>query len=71
MSGGLKSAEEATSKALSFLKKYHPWARPMKAVREDGIWLVQVDVGALKTKIGTIKLDAQTGKVLEFDVPEA
>lgn len=70
MPGELKSAEDATNKALSFLKKYHPWARPMKAVREDGIWLVEVDVGALKTKIGRIKIDAQTGRVLEYDVPE-
>ena len=65
----ITTAERATEIALAFAKKHWFLARPIKASKEDGAWLVDVDVGALETKIGRIKIDAQTGKILEYNVP--
>jgi hypothetical protein len=35
-------------------------------VREDGTWLVEFDVGVIKTTIVRIKMDADTGDIIEY-----
>jgi len=66
----IKSAKEATEVALSFIKKYRFIARPLKAVREDNTWLVEIDVGPLATIIAKVKVDAKSGDILEYTIPE-
>ena len=62
-----KSAEEATEIALDFVKKYYPfYHRPIKSVKEDSIWLVEIDVGLVTTIVAKVKIDAKTGNILEF-----
>jgi len=65
----VKSAAEATEIAQSFVKKYRAVARPIKAVREGDSWLVELDVGPILVLIGKVKIDAQSGNVLEYDIP--
>ena len=69
MPGEIRSAEEATEIAQSFIKKYRTIARPIKAVRQGGTWLVEIDVGPIFTVIAKIKIDAGSGDVLEYDIP--
>ena len=70
MSGEVKSAPEATAIAQSFIKKYRFTARPLKAVREDDTWLVDIDVGPIFAIIAKVKVDAKSGDILEYTIPE-
>lgn len=67
----IKSAAEATEVALSFLKQHYRFIpqQPTKAVREDNLWLVEIDVGLLRTRIAKIKIDAKTAAIIEYDIP--
>jgi len=66
----VKSATRATEIATSFVKKYYWFARPMRAVRQDNTWLVEIDVGPLAAKVAKVKLDAKSGDILEYIVPD-
>ncbi len=65
----INSAEEATEIAVSFIKKHRWYTRPLKAVREDDVWLVEIDVGPLFAVVAKVKIDAKTGKILEYTIP--
>ena len=71
MPAEVTSAQQANSIAESFIKQYHSFfvARPKKAVREDGIWLVEIDVGLITPKIAKVKVDASSGEIVEYDIP--
>jgi len=69
MPGEVKSAASATEIAVSFIKKYRWYARPIKAVRENNTWLVEIDVGPVLTAVAKVKLDAVSGDILEYDIP--
>ncbi len=64
------TADKAMEVAHTFIKKYSPVALPLKAVKEGNIWLVDIDVGALAVKIAKVKVDAKTGDILSYDIPE-
>jgi len=64
------TADKAMEIAHSFIKKYSPVALPLKAVREDDVWLVDIDVGALAVKVAKVKVDAKTGDILSYEIPE-
>jgi hypothetical protein len=65
----IKSASQATELAVSFIKKYRFTTRPLKAVRENDTWLVEVDVGPILPAIAKVKLDASSGDILEYNIP--
>lgn len=65
----VKSATSATEIAVSFMRKYYSYVRPLKAAREDNTWIVEIDVGAYGIKIAKVKLDAMSGDILEYIVP--
>ena len=65
----VKSAREATEIAVDFVKKYRSYVRPVKAVREGGTWLVEIDVGPIFTAMAKIKIDAKSGDILEYNIP--
>ncbi len=71
MAGEVKSAEEATKIAQAFIAKLRTKAitRPIKASREDDIWIVKIDIGAIFISMATIKIDAKSGAILEYDLP--
>ncbi len=70
MPAEVKSAEEATEIARSYLCKYFSptlfTLRPIKVVREGDVWLVEIDVGLFETKIAQVKIDANTEAILEY-----
>lgn len=66
----VKTATEAMDIAHTFIKKYSPVALPLKAIREGNVWLVDIDVGALAVKIAKVKVDAKTGDILSYEIPE-
>lgn len=63
------TADKAMEIAHSFIKKYSPVALPLKAVKEDNVWLVDIDVGPLAVKIAKVKVDARTGDILSYEIP--
>lgn len=67
----VESADRATEIALSFLKEHYQFIpqQPIKAAKEDNIWLVEIDVGLLRTRIAKIKIDAKTATILEYSIP--
>lgn len=69
MTTEVQSATQATEIAQSFVKKYRWIARPLKAVRQDDTWMVEIDVGPLFVVTAKVKIDAKSGKILEYDIP--
>ncbi len=69
MPSEVKSAPQATEIAMSFVGKHRFFARPISAVLENGNWVVKIDVGPLVKEIASVKIDAKTGEILEYDIP--
>ncbi|MFH1140778.1 MAG: hypothetical protein V1724_03700 [Chloroflexota bacterium] len=63
------SAEVATDIAVTFIKKYKQLAIPLAAHREEDLWVVTLDVGALIVKIATVRIEAATGTIKDYKVP--
>jgi hypothetical protein len=66
----VNTAEKAMEIAHSFIKKYVPVALPLKAEKKGAEWLVDIDVGALAVKVAKVKVDARTGDILSYEIPE-
>lgn len=64
------TADKAMDIAHSFIKKYSPVALPLKAVKEGDVWLVDIDIGPLAVKVAKVKVDARTGDILSYEIPE-
>jgi hypothetical protein len=64
------NAEDAMAVANSFMKKDNSVALPLKAVRRDEVWLVDVDIGAVRMEIVRVKIDAKTGGILGQETVE-
>lgn len=63
------NGEQATETAMKFLQKNFPFRIPLKAKMEDKYWFVEIDVGALSKRIAKIKIDANNGEILEYEIP--
>lgn len=66
----VKSAEEATEIAKTFIRKHFAFFRPLKAVLGDGVWVVEIDVGLFNVQIAKVKIDAKTAVILEYELPQ-
>lgn len=67
----IESAEQATELVTAFVKQHYSWGgRPISARRENGTWLVEIDIGVFKYRVGQVKLDAETGHIVEYAFPE-
>ena len=65
--GEIKTAEDAISKAESFLAKYYAFRRLESVKKKEDGWVVRFDVSIIGPKIiVTIKLDKTTGEVVEY-----
>ena len=62
----IRTAEDATEAVVSFFQKHYPFLQPLKAVRQDGYWVVEIDVGAVKKRVIKAKLNATTGQMEEY-----
>jgi len=61
--------EDVVEKALEFLnrKAGYYFAQLLSAKLEDGIWVLEFDVGILTRQIMVVKIDDKTGKVVGFE----
>ncbi len=62
----ITSAQEAIEIAQQFIEPHYPWHRPLKAVREDDVWIVEFDVGAIRVETAVVRVDASTKEIREF-----
>ena len=66
----IEAADQATEVAVTFLREYHTvLQRPHRARLEDGKWVVEIDIGAIFTRIAKVVIDPDTGQIAEYDVP--
>lgn len=64
------SADEATDIAMQLVKKNRPFAgRPLKAYEQDGVWIVEIDVGLFEIRVGQVRVNAETGDILDYQLP--
>lgn len=67
----IRMAEDAIRKAELFIDKYYPFRKLEGVRRVVNTWIVQYDVAVLGPKrIVTIKLDKETGDVIEYTSTE-
>ena len=69
----LKDAHIATETAMEFVKRHYFWGgRPRSAKEENGVWVIEIDIGITKDRLGYVKLDSETRDVVEclFPLPE-
>ncbi len=59
------STQDATEVAVAFLKPYWAYIRPLRAKLREGVWRVEIDVGARYERSGWVKVDSETGKVIQ------
>ena len=66
----IEAADQATEVAVTFLREYHTvLQRPHRARLEDGKWVVEIDIGAIFTRMAKVVIDPDTGRIAEYDVP--
>mgnify|MGYP001612060237 CR=1 FL=1 len=66
----IQHAQDATDVAVAFLSKYYYWRHvPKSARRNNGEWVVSVDVGLFVTELATVTIDAATSQIVSYDMP--
>jgi hypothetical protein len=66
----IEYAEQATETVMGFLKQHFSWGgRPVSARQENGTWLVEVDIGVFRPRVGQVKLNRETGHIIEYEFP--
>jgi len=63
----VENAEDAMEIANAFMKKDNAVALPLTTVRRGDVWVVDVDVGAVRMEIVRVKIDAETGEILSHE----
>jgi len=66
----ITSAKQATETATEFLKEYFTVQKPRSAKKEDGNWVVKVDVGLFLTEIATVEIDTDSEEILSYELPK-
>ena len=59
-------AQEAREIGRECVRPEGRGGEPIKGVRENGEWIVEFDVGAVKIEIATVKVDASNKEIKEF-----
>ena len=62
----ITSAQEAIDIAQQFIEPHYPWHKPLKAVRDNDVWIVEFDVGAIRVETAVVRIDASTKEIKEF-----
>ena len=63
----IATVEEAIDTGANLLRKYYTFLRPMTVRKEELTWLVVFDVGALSVQRIEVRIDSETGSIIEFD----
>lgn len=62
----VEALEDAVILADAFLARFFSFRRLEKARLENGIWVIEFDVGPLTTIIAQVRIDANSGKVVGY-----
>ncbi|PKB71308.1 MAG: hypothetical protein BZY87_06305 [SAR202 cluster bacterium Io17-Chloro-G6] len=63
----ISNAEEAINAADHFMRKYYSYMRPLSAKQDEQTWLVVFDVGVVKIQRVEVRIESETGSILEFN----
>ena len=63
----ISTAEDAITTGDNFMRKYYTYLRPMTARKEDKNWLVVFDVGAFFVQRVEVRIDSESGSIVEFN----
>lgn len=59
-------AEKAIGKAKEFLKEHHDSFDLVSATLVNNEWVIVCDIGFLSSNIKEVKIDPDSGKILEY-----
>ncbi len=64
------TAQDAIEIATTFLERYWTPVRPLRAERDDDLWVVTFEVGSVEPRSGIVKIGRKTGKIIDYVVNE-
>jgi len=67
----ITTVEEAILRADEFVGRYYSFKRPLSAKKDGDTWLMEYDVGIIAVEKLKLRLDANTGSVIEYIDPRA
>ncbi len=50
----ISSAEQAADRAEQFLGRYYPFRRLTKSVPQNGVWVVEFDIGPIQSTVSRL-----------------
>ncbi len=65
----VRSAKKAIEIAMAFVRMCRLFPKPLSAVRENGSWVVKIDLGPSFEEVAIVRIYAKTGEVLEYNIP--
>ncbi len=65
----VRSAKKAIEIAMAFVRTCRLFPKPLSAVRENGSWVVKIDLGSSFEEIAIVRIYAKTGEILEYNIP--
>lgn len=66
----VQTVEDAIKTGEAFVGRYYGFKRPLKAKKEGDTWFVVFDVGILKVERVELRIDSDSGSIIEYKAPE-
>lgn len=66
----IQTVEEAIRTGEAFVARYYFFKRPQEAKKEGDTWLVVFDVGVFTKELLRLRIDANSGSIIEYSAPE-
>jgi len=67
----VETVEEAIRTAEAFVGRYYGFKRPLEARKEGDTWWVVFDVGVLTVERVELRIDADSGSIIDYKAPES
>jgi hypothetical protein len=67
----IATVEEGILRADEFVGRYDAFKRPLSAKKDGDTWLLEYDVGIMTVEKLKLRLDVNTGSVIEYNDPRA
>ena len=64
----VQTVEQATQRAVEFVRKYYIYAFPVSTRKENTRWVVDLDISYYRSNYARVRILAETGLVEEFKV---
>lgn len=66
----IQTVEDAIQRADQFLSRYYAFKRPLAVTKEEDTWLLEYDVGVLRIEKIRLRIDTNSGAVVEYNNPK-